>query len=330
MTLPINSANLPTTPTSSVEIGAVHVSPLLSYLNELGSSESARTVLARLDGVAQALGYNLAMDFPWESLTTDHVQAALRRLRDKKLAASTINATLSAIKGVCRHAWRQRKMSQEMYLLIKDTRGVRGEKEPKGRNLETSEIKELLQIVENVWRERNPTLYSRNRAIIGVLYGSGIRRTEITKLTIKDFRPATKHRKVDQLSVRGKGNKERKIPIPSFTVEWINEWLEYRGDEDGPLFCPVLKSGEIIDRALNSQSIYKMVIQLSQLLDEALTPHDFRRSFITRLLELSGGDLKTTANLAGHSNLSTTAIYDLRREKAMNNLVDRFSNSTSF
>lgn len=307
---------------------SVETTPLLSYLNELGSAESARTVLARLDGVAQALDYAGAMDFPWESITTEHVQAALRRLRNKKLATATINATLSAIKGVSRHAWRQRKMSQEMYLLIKDTRGVRGVKEPKGRNLEMSEIKELLNIVEHVWQERNPSLFARNRAVVGVLYGAGIRRTEITKLAKSDFMPATTHRKKNQIRVIGKGNKERKIPIPKFTVTWINEWLEFRGDQDGPLFSPVLKSGEIVDRPLNAQSIYKMVIQVSKLLDEALTPHDFRRSFITRLLEISGGDLKTTANLAGHTNLSTTAIYDMRREKAMNSLMDRFSSET--
>jgi integrase/recombinase XerD len=94
----------------------------------------------------------------------------------------------------------------------------------------------------------------------------------------------------------------------------VRPWLDARGKEEGYLFNPILRSGEIVDRPLTSQALYDVIKHRSSEAGMSCKPHDLRRTFVTRLLD-AGVDLNTARQLAGHSNVETTVKYDLRDEQ---------------
>jgi integrase len=94
----------------------------------------------------------------------------------------------------------------------------------------------------------------------------------------------------------------------------LADWLAWRGDWPGPLFCPVYRSGHIKPSRLTTQAIFHIVRKRAEATGVAsLTPHDFRRSVIGDLLD-RGADIVTVQKLAGHASPITTARYDRRPE----------------
>jgi len=89
-----------------------------------------------------------------------------------------------------------------------------------------------------------------------------------------------------------------------------------RGSRPGALFCPVNKAGKVNVRRVTSQAIYNALAKRAQQAGVAeLSPHDFRRTFVSDLLD-AGADIATVQRMAGHANIQTTARYDRRGEKA--------------
>jgi site-specific recombinase XerD len=150
----------------------------------------------------------------------------------------------------------------------------------------------------------------RDAALIAVLYGGGLRRSESVGLDLVDYNVAT-----GEMSIRGaKGRKDRLGYATNGSADALKEWLVARGGDPGPLFCSVNKGGRIVVRRLTDQAVLhvlkKRAVQASVA---AFSPHDLRRSFISDLLD-AGADISTAQQLAGHSNVQTTARYDRRGE----------------
>lgn len=142
----------------------------------------------------------------------------------------------------------------------------------------------------------------RDRALLEVLYSSGLRLAEVHGLDISDV-----DRVRGLVRVLGKGNKERIIPIGSVAVAAIDRWLKASGRssrDDGPLFLS--ERGTRLSR----RQIQRIVATwLARAADgEALSPHALRHSFATHLLD-EGADLMAVKELLGHASLSTTRIY---------------------
>jgi len=97
----------------------------------------------------------------------------------------------------------------------------------------------------------------------------------------------------------------------------MEDWLTIRGTRDGPLFCPVDKSGALhVGESLTPQAIYNMLNKRgAQAGVQNISPHDLRRTFVGDLLD-AGADIVTVQKLAGHANVTTTARYDRRPEAA--------------
>ena len=156
--------------------------------------------------------------------------------------------------------------------------------------------------VENALDEE-PWIAARNAAILALLYGSGLRISEA--LAVK--RGEAPLRSNDALRVRGKGNKERIVPVLPVVSAAIADYLKqcpYRVGHDGPLF--VGARGGPLNPRIVQRAMEKLRGALG--LPATATPHALRHSFATHLLA-NGGDLRAIQELLGHASLSTTQIY---------------------
>ena len=144
----------------------------------------------------------------------------------------------------------------------------------------------------------------RDRAILEVLYGCGLRVSEAVGLKISCL-----YLKEGFVRVIGKGNKERLVPIGEIAVDAINAYLDrrplpYEAKSEDLLFL------NRFGRSLSRQSMFKMIRTQALLADvrKEISPHTFRHSFATHLVE-NGADLRLVQEMLGHENLTTTEIY---------------------
>src|SRR5690606_33990782 len=148
----------------------------------------------------------------------------------------------------------------------------------------------------------------RDAAILSLLYGCGLRRAELVALNVGDYDPSAAEAGAGTLRVRGKRNKVRLVPVVRGAAAALHDWLAIRGCEAGPLFRGVGNRNR--GGPLTTQAIWKMVQTRAKAAGiPALSPHDFRRTFVGDLLD-RGADIVTVQKLAGHTDVSTTARYD--------------------
>lgn len=149
----------------------------------------------------------------------------------------------------------------------------------------------------------------RDRAILELLYSSGLRVSELAGLN-KDH----VNLKRQEFMVRGKGQKDRPIFISEEATDWIKKYLDKRTDNTTPLFIRVGGSKKADQtgnhKRLTARSIQRMVARYALLagITKHVSPHTLRHSFATDLL-MNGADLRSVQALLGHSNISTTQIY---------------------
>lgn len=149
----------------------------------------------------------------------------------------------------------------------------------------------------------------RDRAIIELLYSSGLRVSELVGLN-KDH----VNLKLREFMVRGKGQKDRPIFISEEAADWLEKYVNKRVDNSPPLFVR-LGGTKKVDRTgnhlrLTARSIQRMVARYALLagITKHVSPHTLRHSFATDLL-MNGADLRAVQAMLGHSNISTTQIY---------------------
>jgi len=161
----------------------------------------------------------------------------------------------------------------------------------------------------------------RNIAIIETLYGCGLRVSELTELKISDLFFTE-----DFIKVTGKGNKQRLVPVSDINKKCINEYilnsrskLKISTNYSDILFLN--RNGKKLTRAM----IFTIVKNLSKIseIDKIISPHTFRHSFATHLLE-NGADLKTIQQLLGHESITTTEIYMHLDNTALINVMKKF------
>jgi integrase/recombinase XerC len=150
--------------------------------------------------------------------------------------------------------------------------------------------------------EREPWIFARDAAVLALLYGSGLRISEALGLRRKDV-PV----KNDAITVTGKGNKQRMVPLLPQVQDLIAAYLAqcpYQQPPEGPLFVGA-RGGPLSPRIV--QLVMERLRGALNMPDTA-TPHALRHSFATHLLA-RGGDLRAIQELLGHASLSTTQIY---------------------
>lgn len=228
-----------------------------------------------------------------DSVAEEQVIAFLSSLKSQDYATSSICRTLVAIKMFFRFLKREQLLavdptlhldSPKMWQLIPEV-------------LTVAEVDALLKAPD-----ASQAIGARDKAIMQAIYASGLRASEVCGLNVHDVDEAV-------VRVKGKGGKERIVPIASSAVEAIDHYLvhfrqESKEEKAVPLF--VTERGKRIDRTLVWKRV-KFYAKCAGIRKE-ISPHTLRHSFATHLLE-NGADLRVIQEMLGHSNIATTDRY---------------------
>lgn len=293
---------------TSGSISASFNNPAIAYITRLGSLGSKRTVMSSLKIVAKILGFTDIDTCPWQELKRPHILQIIFKLSEKGLSPATQNSYLSSIKGVCEEAWMLDLMSADDYQKIYKIPSVKGSRLASGRALKPAEVAALISACSACAGATSV----RDKAILSLLIGCGLRKAEVTSLKAQDI-----NWNESAFTVIGKGNKQAKCFMPVQTMEALQDWLRIRGEHRGYIFSRILKNGAILDTPISGQGITYILKKVGNLASiEEFAPHDTRRTFATRMFE-SGADALIVQAAMRHANLDTTRRYDFRGEKAL-------------
>ncbi len=290
---------------TSLTSAGLQRNPAISYLQSLPSRKSRRTVASCLNSSVRYFGGQDVEGWPWHELSNVHLRFIIDKLMELGRSPKTINLYLAALKGVANEAFVLKQITSDTLALIKMVKSVRGNRIPKGRALEGEEISSIFEHLDQV----NDVLAVRDAAIISLMLGAGLRRSEVVALDLSHLLDRDM-----SLIVKGKGNKQRQVYLPEQSWHRLTLWIEQvRGEYPGPLFTRIRRHGDVTQSRLTDQAIYYILQRRRELakVQDTFAPHDLRRTFASGMLEC-GEDLGTLKDALGHANITTTQQYDHR------------------
>ncbi|MFI3622533.1 site-specific tyrosine recombinase XerD [Vagococcus fluvialis] len=284
-----------------------HLEEYLHYLKiERGLSEN--TIQSYKRDLSQYFSFLDEKEISfWEQVDRYLVLDFLEFLRNEGKSSATIIRMVSSLRKFHQFL-RQERMTDNDPMQHIDT-PKKTQRLPK-----TLSIKEVEKIIESP--DTNDALGIRDRAILEVMYATGLRVTELITLKLDDL-----HLSLGLLQTVGKGDKERIIPLGDVAIKWVNLYLEKsrpellaknKKDKTNILFLNYKGEG------FTRQGIWKnLKVYVTQAgIEKEVTPHTLRHSFATHLLE-NGADLRVVQELLGHADISTTQIYTHISKKRM-------------
>jgi integrase/recombinase XerC len=228
----------------------------------------------------------------------------------ERYSRQTVVRKVSAIRTFCRYLRREQLIEDDPSKL------VRGPKLSRRLPpcLDKEEIARLFSATEKPEAsDESSNNSTRDRAILELLYASGMRVSELCSARVQDVDLEAR-----EMRVLGKGSRERVVLLNQSSCDWLKQYLEQRTDRrprpdadsvptlapDEPLFVSRQST------PLSTRSVHRIVLKYARLanIDKVITPHTLRHSFATHLLE-GGADLRVVQDLLGHSSISTTQIY---------------------
>ena len=268
--------------------------------NERNLSEnSIRAYLADLESMLAHINQLGITEF--SQLELNHLRSWLANLQIHGAARASITRRVVSIRAFtywgAKNGWLPRDIGREL-VAPKPERTL-------PEILDISTAAEVLSYLEHRANEEGTPMSIRNLAIVEILYGTGIRVSELVGLDLADI-----NRERSTIRVIGKGDKERIVPLGLPALKAIDRWLEKaRGElanhESGAALF-VGSRGKRMDQRVVRDIVYEATSSIGK--DLKLGPHALRHSAATHLLE-GGADLRTVQEILGHSSLSTTQIY---------------------
>jgi integrase/recombinase XerD len=247
-------------------------------------------------------------ELDFERLSENEIVSFEVRLKDLGMAVTSINRNISALKSFYKY------LAQE-FSTNNPVSAVASSKVPR-RLPKALTIKEITSLIDSTKREGDP-ISLRNHAIIELLYGTGARVSEIVGVDINDFAESdVEGVAITTLKLRGKGSKERIVPLGSFAKNALDEYLV----RIRPNLLSKSKSSRVETALflnqrgsrLSRQSAWQMISDAADAtgLSGKVSPHVFRHSYATHLLD-GGADIRVVQELLGHASVTTTQIYTL-------------------
>lgn len=262
---------------------------LAVYLDHLASERG----LARntLDSYAHDLRilFEQLGEVRLDSAATHDIRRLLAGLHARGLSAKTLARTLSAWRGFYHYLVRRHGYSRN------PCAGLRPPKSPRAlpRALSPDQIVQLLDV------RPDSALDTRDQAMFELFYSSGLRLSELAGLTLGELDLSAR-----EVTVTGKGNKTRIVPVGSRAITALNVWLAQRPGASDYMF-PGRNGGHLSQRTIELR-IKRRAAYAG--LDANVHPHVLRHSFASHVLQ-SSGDLRAVQEMLGHASISTTQIY---------------------
>lgn len=241
-----------------------------------------------------------------DAIEEGDIIAFLGELKAKEYATSSICRAMAAVKLFFRFLKREGVIAKDVAMTLDSPKMWQLIPEV----LTVAEVDELLKAPDG-----ESMVGVRDRAIFQVIYASGLRVSEVCGLNFQDVN--------DQfVRVKGKGGKERIVPIAKRAVDAVDEYLKsYRQHADGEEALFVSDKGKRIDRV----TVWKRIKFYAKAagIKKEISPHTLRHSFATHLLE-NGADLRVIQEMLGHSNISTTDRYTHISQKHLTEAFEAF------
>jgi site-specific recombinase XerD len=253
--------------------------------------------------------------FPWELASDPQFFDEVQHRVVAAYAPATASKLMSALRQLLRVMARHELVDADLlWSTVETSRKVPRVEALPTRGLRTGELRSMLVECR---RDANRAIGARDAAVLAVMAATGARRTEIASLERRRL-------DLDELVVelRVKGGGWRAAALHPAAAEYLQIWMSY-GVSGSRAFCAVQKNGLVLpDQAIGDKAIWKIVNKRRDLagLDQRITPHSFRRWFVSSLLE-NGVDLLTVTRAVGHKNPTTTRRYDRREEAALRQVV---------
>ena len=267
-----------------------------SYLR-IERSLSDNTIDSYLRDIQKLANFSEEKDLNELQITKTEVKEFISEINKEGISARSQSRIISGIKAFYKY------LILEDYLKVNPTELIESPKI--GMKLpDTLSIEEIDSLISAI--DLSHPQGERNRAILEVLYSCGLRVSELTNLKLSNIRF-----KEGYVKVLGKGNKERFAPIGSSAIKFLNIYLnEIRNHQD------IKKGSEDIvflnrrGNKLTRVMIFTIIKQLAEKIGmkKKISPHTFRHSFATHLIE-GGADLRAIQEMLGHESITTTEIY---------------------
>ena len=279
-----------------------------SYLDQLRIERglSSNSISSYGRDLQKFESFLLANKRDFERLTPQDLTEFEVSLKSLGLALSSINRTLSAVKGFYKYASLEFDIANPTLEIVS---AKIARKLPKALSVD-----EVTKLIESAKREGDP-ISLRDFAILELLYSSGGRVSEIVGVNTADISISkTADGDVTVLKLRGKGSKERLVPLGKFAVAAIEDYftrtrpaLAAKNSKSEPALFLNARG-----RRLSRQSAWQIVLDAAVAtgLEGRVSPHVFRHSYATHLLD-GGADIRVVQELLGHSSVTTTQIYTL-------------------
>lgn len=269
-----------------------------SYLR-LERSLSANTIEAYLRDVDKLEQFfqNNSDKKELENISTEDLKKFIEWVNELGMLATTQARVLSGLKAFFQYLVLENIISSDPSALLESPKTSR--KLP-----DTLNIVEINNIIDAIDLSKPEGM--RNKAMLEILYGCGLRVSELTGLKISNL-----YLDIDFIKILGKGNKERLVPIGSDAVKYLRIFIEEirvhikikPGNED---FVFLNNRGYPLSRVM----VFLIIKDLAQKagINKSISPHTFRHSFATHLIE-GGADLRAVQEMLGHESITTTEIY---------------------
>jgi integrase/recombinase XerD len=227
-------------------------------------------------------------------------------LRETKLSVATINRAVSTLRSFFKHLQQEHGFADPT-LEVAASKSLR--RLPKALT-----IAQILSMIDSAFNESEP-ITLRDQAMLELLYSSGARVSELIGINMNDLsKVQTDDGEITTLKLRGKGSKERIVPLGSFATKAIDDYcvrirpeLVEKSPKNNVALFLNSRGGRI-----SRQSAWQMVLNAANAagITEHVSPHVFRHSYATHLLD-GGADIRVVQELLGHASVTTTQIYTL-------------------
>ncbi len=273
-------------------------------------TQAIRMVLDGLPSEHSRRAYERALSdfFMWHrgvgrpQLSKAVVQRYAAELRDAGMAPSSVNQRLSAIRKLAAEAADNGALDPQVANGIRAVKGTRREGRRTGNWLTREEAQSWLGAPD-----RQTIRGRRDRALLAVLIGCGLRRSEAASLTFEHVQQ--REGRWVLVDLVGKRDKVRSVPMPNWAKVAIDEWCMASGMSEGLIFRAVNKGDRVVGEGITPQAIYNIIVGYAgELQKKGVAPHDLRRTF-AKLAHKGGAAIDQIQLSLGHESIQTTEEY---------------------